>query len=190
LAEAGQDYVAVMRAVYPYADYLAVNISSPNTPGLRQLQGGNYLGELLALLVQERDSLAARHGGVTRPCFLKIAPDLSEAELDEILQAALEERVDGIIATNTTLARAGLRDKKQGETGGLSGVPLRERTTAVIALIHQKTNGQLPIIGVGGVNTAVDVRQKLDAGASLVQLYTGLIYQGPTIAGQILRNLP
>lgn len=188
LADAAHDYTAVMRAVYPYADYLAVNISSPNTPGLRELQGGNYLGQLLQTLMAERDKLAEQGGG-TRPLFLKIAPDIDEAELDEILQAALDHNVDGLIATNTTLSRDGLTDKKRHEAGGMSGTPLRERSTAVVAAIHTKTLGQLPIIGVGGVRTAVDVREKLDAGASLVQLYTGLIYEGPAVAGRILRGL-
>lgn len=188
LAEAVHDYTAVMRAVYPYADYLAVNISSPNTPGLRELQGGNYLGQLLATLMAERDNLAVREG-VTRPLLLKIAPDLTEAELDEILQAALDSQVEGMIATNTTLSRDGLTHHHKQVAGGMSGSPLRARSTAVVAYIHEQTGGQLPIIGVGGVRTAVDVREKLDAGASLVQLYTGLIYEGPAVAGAILREL-
>jgi dihydroorotate dehydrogenase len=189
LADAAADYVAVMRAVYPYADYLAVNISSPNTPGLRELQGGRYLEALLAELVAESRALAARAGITPRPLWVKIAPDLSSAELDEVLAALLAARADGIIATNTTLARDGLRDARRAEAGGLSGRPLRQRSTELIAAIRQRTSGALPIIGVGGVATADDVRQKLDAGAAVVQLYSALIYAGPRLPGRILRDL-
>jgi dihydroorotate dehydrogenase len=121
--------------------------------------------------------------------LLKIAPDLTWDELDEILTAALDNEIDGIIATNTTLSRTGLRDPKRDETGGMSGIPLRARSNAVIAHIASKTDGKLPIIGVGGVASADDVRAKLDLGAALVQMYTGLVYGGPGIAGQILREL-
>lgn len=189
LEEAAADYTAVMRAVYPYADYLAVNVSSPNTPGLRTLQGGNYLGHLLAALDRENQALAAEHHVPARPLLLKIAPDLSWAELDEILSAAQASGVQGIIATNTTLERGGLTHPAQTESGGLSGHPLAQRSNDIIAYIHRQTGGRLPIIGVGGVFTAEDVRAKLDAGASLVQLYTGLVYQGPGVAGRILRAL-
>jgi dihydroorotate dehydrogenase len=189
LVEAAYDYTAVMRAVYPYADYLAVNVSSPNTPGLRELQGGDYLGHLLATLTRENQALAARYQLPTRPLLLKIAPDLSWPELDEILGAAQDNGVQGIIATNTTLERAGLTHPAQTESGGLSGRPLAQRSNEIIAYISRQTGGRLPVIGVGGVFTADDVRAKLDAGASLVQLYTGLVYQGPGGAGRILRSL-
>ncbi|MCB9434202.1 MAG: quinone-dependent dihydroorotate dehydrogenase [Ardenticatenaceae bacterium] len=187
LAEAERDYVAVMTAVYPYADYLAVNISSPNTPGLRELQGGRYLDHLLGVLQGENGRLAAQHEGKKRPLLVKIAPDLTWDELDEILAACQRNSVDGIIATNTTLSREGLTAANREETGGLSGVPLCQRSTDIIAAIARQTS--LPIIGVGGVRTAVDVQQKLDAGASLVQLYTGLVYEGPALPGRILRDL-
>jgi dihydroorotate dehydrogenase len=186
---AADDYLAVMRAVYPYADYLVVNISSPNTPGLRQLQGGAYLVNLLATLQAENRALAQTQGMGRRPLLVKIAPDLTWAELDEILTAVSDHQIDGIIATNTTLVRKGLRHPNQKEQGGLSGRPLRQRSTEIIRYIHRCTGGRLPIIGVGGVQTADDVRQKLDAGASLVQIYTGLIYEGPGLAGRILREL-
>ncbi len=189
LEEAAADYVAVMRAVYPYADYLAVNISSPNTPGLRQLQGGRYLDALLAALVAENRELAARAGIAPRPLWVKIAPDLTSDELDEVLAALLAAGADGIIATNTTLARDGLRDTRRAEAGGLSGRPLRQRSTELIAAIYQRMDGALPIIGVGGVASADDAREKLDAGAAVVQLYSSLIYGGPALPGRILRGL-
>ena len=190
LAEAAGDYIAVMRRTWHTADYLAVNISSPNTPGLRELQGGRYLGELLRALREENDALSRRNASRSRPPLLvKIAPDLSEAELDEILESTLDARIDGMIATNTTLSREGITDQKGKETGGLSGKPLTERSTAMIARIHRLTEGKLPLVAVGGVFTADDVRAKLDAGAGLVQVYTGLIYEGPGMAGRLLRGL-
>lgn len=189
LADAALDYMLVMRAVYRYADYLAVNVSSPNTPGLRHLQGREYLHHLLHTLRVERDVLAGRYEGRKRPLLVKIAPDLSWSELDDILDAALGEGIDGVIATNTTLSRAGLSSPKRREMGGLSGAPLAERSTAVIRYVAEQTNGRLPIIGVGGVGTAADARAKLDAGASLIQLYTALVYEGPRLPGRLLRNL-
>lgn len=189
LADAANDYLAVMRAVYPFADYLAVNISSPNTPGLRELQGGNYLGHLLSTLTQENWDLSAQHGIGKRPLLVKIAPDLTDDELAEIVDIVLQTHIDGIIATNTTLSRSGLTSPRRDETGGLSGKPLARRSTQIIQAIARQTDGKLPIIGAGGVRTAVDVREKLAAGASLVQLYTSLIYAGPGLPGQILRDL-
>lgn len=189
LEEAAADYVAVMRAVYHYADYLAVNISSPNTPGLRALQGGRYLESLLAALMAEGRALAAQNGGVVKPLWVKIAPDLSSEELDEVLDALTAAGVAGVIATNTTLAREGLSDAHRGEAGGLSGRPLRARSTELIAAIHRRTGGALPIIGVGGVASAADARAKLDAGAAVVQLYSSLVYGGPRLPAHILRGL-
>ncbi len=189
LAEATQDYVTVMQKVYPYADYLAVNISSPNTPGLRELQGGNYLNHLLASLQVENGQLGEQYGVGRRPLLVKIAPDLEWAELDEILTAIRDNDIDGIIATNTTLRRDGLKDANRDEKGGLSGRPLTEQSTEMIRYIYRETGGKLPVIGVGGISTARDAQEKLDAGASLVQLYTGLIYEGPQIGGKILRGL-
>lgn len=189
LEDASLDYMQVMRAVYKFADYLAVNISSPNTPGLRELQGGNYLGHLLHTLRVENEVLAKRHGIQKRPLLVKIAPDITWQELDVILTAVTGTGMDGLIATNTTLSRQGLRSTHQQETGGLSGRPLRDMSNAVIRYIVQHTNGSLPVIGVGGIQTAVDAKAKLDAGAALVQLYTGLIYEGPGIAGRILRGI-
>lgn len=188
LDDAADDYVCVMRAVYPYADYLAVNISSPNTPDLRRLQGGEYLHHLLRTLRDENADLAERNGLTRRPLWVKIAPDLSWPELDEILATIELVGIDGIIATNTTLARDGLNSAAGSETGGLSGRPLRERSTEFVAYIARATGGTLPIIGVGGVSTVDDIRRKLDAGASLVQLYTALAYEGPGLPGRLLRE--
>ena len=173
LSDATDDYLTVMRQVYAHSDYLVINISSPNTPGLRDLQGGNYLAHLLRVLQEETAVLAQTHNSVKRPLLVKIAPDLTHAELDEILTATLDEKIDGIIATNTTLSRDGLRSNKKGEAGGLSGSPLTQKSTEIIAHIYRETNGRLPIIGVGGIRTANHIKEKLDAGASLVQLYTG-----------------
>lgn len=189
LTAAAADYVAVMRAVYPYADYLAVNISSPNTPGLRDLQGGKYLDNLLATLQAENELLAARHGVRRRPLLVKIAPDLTWPELDGVLAAVLDQGVSGVIATNTTVSREGISDSLRHEKGGVSGRPLAARSNEVIASIYQQTGGRVPVIGVGGVQTAGDVRAKLAAGAALVQMYTGLVYEGPGVAGRILRAL-
>ena len=189
LSHAALDYVVVMQAVFPFANYLAINISSPNTPGLRELQGGSYLHNLLNTLMTENKKLAREHHIEKRPLFVKIAPDLTWPELDEILTAIQDNQIDGIIATNTTLSRDGATGKHKEEAGGLSGRPLTAHSTEIIRYIAKQTSGNLPIIGVGGIATADDVKEKIDAGASLVQLYTSLIYEGPGIAGHILRDL-
>jgi dihydroorotate dehydrogenase len=189
LADAADDYVTVMREVYVSADYLAVNISSPNTPDLRDLQHDAYLDGLLGALVEERNALAKRHRVKARPLLLKIAPDLTHAELDGILEAALRHGLNGLIATNTTLSRDGARSPLTRETGGLSGKPLAGRSTAIIAHAHRHAGDKLPIIGVGGVLDPNDAREKLDAGAVLVQVYTGMVYRGPAIAGNIVRGV-
>lgn len=188
LADAAGDYIAVMRAVHAYADYLAVNISSPNTPGLRELQGGRYLERLLGALVAENRGLAAADKP-SPPLWVKVAPDLEPREVDEIMEALVATGVDGIIVANTTLARDGLADQAQSEAGGLSGRPLRERATELIGYIHQQMGEALPIIGVGGVGSAAEAREKLDAGAAVVQIYTSMIYGGPGLPGRILRDL-
>lgn len=188
LADAAGDYIAVMRAVHAYADYLAVNISSPNTPGLRELQGGRYLERLLGALVAENRGLAAADKS-SPPLWVKVAPDLEPREVDEIMEALVATGVDGVIVANTTLARDGLADQAQSEAGGLSGRPLRERATELIGYIHQQMGDALPIIGVGGVGSAAEAREKLDAGATVVQIYTSMIYGGPGLPGRILRDL-
>lgn len=189
LAYAVGDYKAVMAAVYEYADYLAVNISSPNTPGLRELQGAKYLEDLLQALTGESQNLAKSRGLKAKPLLVKIAPDLTWPELDEILAAVMASRIQGIIATNTTISREGVSGAGADESGGLSGRPLARRCTEVISYINRQTAGRLPIIGVGGIETASDARVKLDAGAVLIQVYTGFIYQGPRMASRILRGL-
>lgn len=187
LENAVDDYVMVMRAVYPYADYLAVNVSSPNTPGLRQLQSGQYLESLLEELQQENARLAI--GGKRRPVLLKIAPDLSWPEIDQILDAAERQSIDGLIATNTTLDRSALGPRAPKQEGGLSGAPLAARSLEVTRYVCRQVDGRLPVVSVGGVTTADDVQARLDAGACLVQLYTALIYEGPKLPGRILREL-
>ncbi len=187
LVHAVDDYVMVMRAVYPYADYLAVNVSSPNTPGLRQLQGGRYLQSLLGRLQEENVRLAG--DGKRRPVLLKIAPDLSWADIDEILEAAEAQGIDGVIVTNTTLDRPGLGPRASKLEGGLSGDPLAARSLELTRYVCRQMDGRLPVISVGGVSTAHDVRTRLEAGACLVQLYTALVYEGPTLPGRILREL-
>lgn len=189
LIEAVDDYLVGMRAVHAYADYLAVNISSPNTPGLRELQGGLYIQTLLAALLDANRELANAAGSLPPLLFVKIAPDLTEPEVDEIVGALLAVGVDGVIVSNTTLTRDGLTGRARAETGGLSGRPLRRRATELVASIHRLAGAALPIIGVGGISSAADVREKLDAGAAVVQLYTSLIYGGPGLPGRILREL-
>ncbi len=185
---AAQDYVHLLSIFYPYADYLAVNISCPNQIGLRSLQARNALEDLLAALNkarQDQESKTGRHV----PLMVKLSPDLSDLELDDAVSAIMDAGFDGVIATNTTSERNGLRFNYQEEEGGLSGLPLRQRSTAIIRRIYERTSGRLPIIGVGGIFGFEDARSKLDAGASLVQVYTGLIYQGPSLTREILQGL-
>src|SRR3989440_8001917 len=194
IADATPDYLASFTAVYDVADYLAINVSSPNTPNLRELQRRELLEELLTALQKRNDELASdRSLPERKPLLLKIAPDLSAAELEAIIEAALRTNVAGIIATNTTVSRDHLRvspdEVRACGEGGLSGAPLRSRSSEVISLIHRFTRGRLPIIGVGGVFTAADAWEKICSGASLVQLYTGFIYEGPGVAKKINREL-
>jgi dihydroorotate dehydrogenase len=188
LERAAEDYVALLEVFYDLADYLSVNISSPNTAGLRRLQAGRQLEGLLVALGEAR-AARVRRTGRRLPILIKLAPDLSEAELEEAVGAIVQAEMDGIIATNTTLDRDSLRSRTRSETGGLSGRPLRERSTQAIRSIHALTGGNLPIVGVGGVFEARDAWEKLDAGATLLQLYTGLVYRGPGIVREILRGL-
>lgn len=187
LSDAVQDYLAVMRAVHAEADYLAVNVSSPNTPGLRALQGRNYLEDLLGQLQIENRRLAK--GEKMRPLLLKIAPDLTWEEIDIVLEAASRCRVDGLIATNTTVKRPGVDASWRAESGGLSGAPLAQRSQAIVLYVYEKMGDRLPIVAVGGVMSVDDVQARLDAGARLVQVYTGLVYNGPQMAGRVLRHL-
>ena len=186
---AADDYVACLRAVYRHASYVTVNVSSPNTTGLRDLQAEDALGRLLAALVHERDALAQRHGKRV-PLAVKIAPDLGDDAVQSIASLLIRHRIDGAIATNTTIARDGVQGLEHGsETGGLSGAPLRDRATRVLRALARALDGALPLIGVGGILSADDAREKIDAGATLVQLYTGLIYRGPDLVADCVRAL-
>ncbi|MBU6485349.1 MAG: quinone-dependent dihydroorotate dehydrogenase [Betaproteobacteria bacterium] len=186
---AADDYVTCLQAVYDCASYVTVNISSPNTAGLRELQSEGALPALLERIVGERDRLAHARGRRV-PLAVKIAPDLEDDALRGIARLLVGYRIDAVIATNTTLAREGVAGLPNAdEAGGLSGAPLRERSTAVLRILAAELGGALPIIGVGGILCADDAREKIAAGASLVQLYTGLIYRGPDLVAQCVRAL-
>ena len=186
--EAVLDYLALLQIFAPYGDYLTINISSPNTVGLRQLQGRAALEALLTQLdIQRKHEEKSLDKHI--PLLVKLAPDLSEQELEEAVGVILQTRMDGIIATNTTLAREGLRSGHQGETGGLSGSPLRGKSEAVLRRVVQLVDGRIPVVSAGGVMSPDDAKQRLALGASLVQLYTGLIYRGPGLVRAIVRSL-
>jgi dihydroorotate dehydrogenase len=189
LERAADDYLACLRKAYPAASYVAVNISSPNTAGLRSLQQGAELDSLLATLKAEQAKLASAHGRYV-PMAVKVAPDLEEAELKTVAQKLTAHGIDGVIATNTTTSRSGVENLGHGsEAGGLSGAPLCRPSTRVIEVLASELGGRIPIIGVGGILKAQDARDKIRAGASLVQLYTGLIYRGPALVVELLREL-
>jgi dihydroorotate dehydrogenase len=183
------DYLACFEAVYTAGSYVTVNISSPNTRGLRDLQNEGALDALLAALKAAQARLAQRHGRHT-PIAVKLAPDLDAAELARIARTLVRQRIEAVIATNTTLDRGGVAGLAHaGEAGGLSGAPLRERATAAIRTLARALDGALPIIGVGGILSGADAREKIDAGATLVQIYTGLIYRGPALVAEAARAL-
>jgi dihydroorotate dehydrogenase len=186
--KAHEDYLPLMRAFAPLADYLAVNVSSPNTVGLRELQGREALEGLLSLLVKER-AVQSQKLGRHVPVLVKLAPDLSNPELDDALEAITRTEMDGIIATNTTIGRETLNSPVGRETGGLSGAPLTKKSHSIVAEIYRRTGGQIPIVGVGGIMNTADAQAMLDAGASLVQLYTGMIYAGPGLVKEIVEGL-
>ncbi|WP_017298520.1 quinone-dependent dihydroorotate dehydrogenase [Nodosilinea nodulosa] len=189
LADAAEDYRFSFQRLYPYGDYFVVNVSSPNTPGLRSLQAADQLAPILAALQEEN-----RAG---KPILVKIAPDLAWPDIDAVIDLALSHGLAGIIATNTTTARTGLKTKSllqtgnlvAEEAGGISGAPLRQRSTEVIHYIYQRTGGSLPIVGVGGIFTAADAWEKITAGATLLQTYTGWIYEGPWMVRRVLEGL-
>lgn len=184
--KAVDDYIICFDKLFDVVDYFVVNVSSPNTPGLRELQEKGPLLHILNTL-QQRNLKA----GVSRPIFLKIAPDLSDAQLDDIVEMVLESKIAGVIASNTTLSRSNLQSAEsvKSEMGGLSGKPVQLRSTQVIKYISEKSNAAFPIIGVGGIHTAADAQEKIKAGASLVQVYTGFIYEGPGLMKQICKSL-
>jgi len=187
--KAVDDYLVCMRKVYAYASYITVNISSPNTKNLRALQEKEALSDLLATLKQEQLSLAQTHGRYV-PVALKIAPDLELEQVNEIADLLMAHKIDAVIATNTTLARDMVQGMQNGnETGGLSGAPVREKSTLVIQQLSQRLQGALPIIGVGGILSGADAVEKIAAGASLVQVYSGLIYKGPKLVHDICKSL-
>jgi dihydroorotate dehydrogenase len=181
IERAADDYLHCLRKVYPYASYVTVNISSPNTKNLRQLQGASELDALLAQLKDEQARLADQHGRYV-PITLKIAPDIDLDQTRNIADALLRHKIDGVIATNTTLSRDAVRGMRHGdEMGGLSGAPVFELSNTVVRALKQELGEAIPIIGVGGIMRGADAKAKIDAGASLVQLYSGLIYAGPAL---------
>jgi dihydroorotate dehydrogenase len=183
--DAAADYVAGARAFAPHADFLAINVSSPNTPGLRALQSR---AALHALVSRVRDALAGIAGAP--PLLLKVAPDLTEDDVRDIAAVALETRLDGLVVSNTTLARPPtLRSRHRGEAGGLSGRPLFEPSTALLGRFYRLTGGRLPLIGVGGIASGADAYRKIRAGATLVQLYSALVFRGPALVAAIQRDL-
>ncbi len=186
--EATNDYVISFNKLFPYVDYFVVNVSSPNTPGLRELQEKEPLKQLLIALQEENKKQT-----VQKPILLKIAPDLTNEQLDDIIEIVQEINLDGVIATNTTISREGLKtsNKKIEEIGmgGLSGKPVKNRSTEVIKYLSDKSNKSFPIIGVGGIHSAEDAIEKIEAGADLIQLYTGFIYEGPALVAKINKAL-
>ncbi|MEO6149349.1 MAG: quinone-dependent dihydroorotate dehydrogenase [Mucilaginibacter sp.] len=182
--EAVSDYIKCFDRLFDVVDYFVVNVSSPNTPGLRELQEKEPLTHLLNTLQQRN-----LKDGISRPILLKIAPDLTNEQLDDIVDIVAATKIAGIIATNTTVNKAGLTSAHKEEIGGLSGRPLTKRATEVIGYLHKRSNGAFPIIGVGGIHSAEDAIDKLNAGASLVQLYTGFIYEGPGLISRINKKI-
>jgi len=186
---ASEDYLECLRKLHPYASFVTVNVSSPNTKNLRNLQQPGELDLLLAALGAERDRLAERHGRRV-PLAVKIAPDLDDAGIEAVAGCVVSRGIDAVIATNTTLSREGVEHLPASrEPGGLSGAPLKARATAVVARLRRALPAKVAIIGVGGIASAADAREKLDAGADLVQLYTALVYRGPGLVGEIVRGL-
>ena len=185
--EAWKDYEICFNALHDYVDYFVVNVSSPNTPGLRELQEKESLRKILVHL-QTLNSEKA----IQRPILLKIAPDLTNEQLDDVAALALEIKLDGLVATNTTISREGLSQESgvgSRETGGLSGKPLQQRSTEVLQYLISRTEGKIPVIASGGIFTGTDAKEKLDCGAPLVQVWTGFIYEGPAIVKNITRHL-
>ena len=189
IEKAADDYLICLRKVYAHASYVAINISSPNTKNLRQLQGGDELDALLSQLKTEQGKLAELHGKYV-PLAVKIAPDLDAEQIKQIAALLTHHGIDGVIATNTTLSREGVANLPHAnEAGGLSGAPVREKSTAVIRQLAAELKGALPIIGVGGILSGADAMEKIRAGAALVQIYSGMIYRGPDLVGEAVEAL-
>jgi dihydroorotate dehydrogenase len=186
---AADDYERCLEVLYPHVDYVSLNVSSPNTAGLRELQNADALLNLLARIRSKRQALREKHGRDVA-LALKIAPDLEDAALRDIADLVRRQRMDGIIATNTTLARSGVEQLQDGmQAGGLSGAPLRERATRVVKILADALQGELPVIGVGGILSGADAVEKMDAGAALVQVYTGLVYRGPGLVAECVNAI-
>jgi dihydroorotate dehydrogenase len=183
-SQAKNDYIICFKELYDCVDYFVVNVSSPNTPGLRELQSKEFLNDLFIELNKLRSNET-----IKKPILIKISPDLSKEKILEILEVIDTNNIDGIIATNTTIDYPNLKSKNKNETGGLSGAPLYDKSNEVISFISKKTNGKLPIIGVGGISTPEQAVKKIEAGAHLIQLYTGIIYEGPGIVRKINKKL-
>jgi dihydroorotate dehydrogenase len=190
--EAVNDYKICFDKLYDVVDYFVVNVSSPNTPNLRELQDKKPLGEILKALIEMRSAFIST-GKICKPILLKIAPDLGNEQLDDVVDIVNETGIDGIVATNTTISRAGLLTSKEKVesigSGGLSGKILSDRATEVVAYIHEKSSGKIPIIGVGGIYSAKTAHDKINAGADLVQVYSGFIYGGPQMIKNIAKAL-
>ena len=182
LEKAVNDYITLMKTFDGLADYLAVNVSSPNTIGLRRLQGREMLEDLLGQIKVE-----GQRSKVKCPILVKLAPDLEDEELEDAVGVIVDSGMDGVIVTNTTLGRLELRSPHQGETGGLSGGPLRVRSETVLRQVLKRLNGRIPVISVGGIMSPEDAKRRLDMGAALVQIYTGLVYAGPGLVQKIIR---
>ena len=183
-SQAKNDYIICFKELYNYVDYFVVNVSSPNTPGLRELQSKEFLNDLFIDLNKLRSNET-----IKKPILIKISPDLNKEKIIEILEVIDTNNIDGINATNTTIDYPNLKSKNKNETGGLSGAPLYDKSNEVISFISKKTNGKLPIIGVGGISTPEQAVKKIEAGAHLIQLYTGIIYEGPGIVRKINKKL-
>ena len=185
-----EDYLLCFNDLFDHVDYFVVNVSSPNTPNLRELQDKEPLTNLLKLLQEENQKMALNCSNKkTKPILLKIAPDLSDDQLLDIIDIVGETKIDGIIASNTTISREGLESENKIQTGGLSGKPLTKRSTEVIKFLAEKSNKAFPIIGVGGIHSAKDALEKIEAGADLIQIYTGFIYEGPGLIKKINKAL-
>jgi dihydroorotate dehydrogenase len=182
------DYLALLQNFAPHADYLAINVSSPNTPGLRDLQDRAALESLLSQLDAQR-RLEEKHWQKRLPLLVKLSPDLSDGQLDDALEASLRTRMDGLILTNTTLERGPLRSPQRSESGGLSGRPLAARSESILQQVVKRVDGKIPIVSVGGIMSPEDARRRLDLGATLIQVYTGLIYHGPGFVKNLLKGL-
>ena len=189
--DAHNDYSTTLERLWKYSDLFVINVSSPNTPNLRDLQGEEELRKIISKCMEINNNQAAEHGSKQKPILVKVAPDMSLEQLEQIVTVAIDEGCSGIVATNTTISRPDevKGDLKLAETGGMSGKPLRDKSTEFISHIYQYTNGKFPIVGVGGIMNAQDAWEKITAGASLIQAYSGFVFEGPSLSKQIINGL-